>query len=111
MDKQKNINYLTGIQHLVHIRQDDKWKIGTELNWMQQVHADDDDDVVEKNPIYYALKTIDEEKLKYLGYNFHQDEEYKVQQSRLIRELTSKVYNKIVDMIKLDTEKLDEKPN
>jgi hypothetical protein len=62
-------------QQLMHIRQDDKWNIGTYVNWLEQIHADDDDDVVETNPIYYALKTIDEEKLKYLGYNFHQDVE------------------------------------
>jgi hypothetical protein len=73
---------------------------------MQQVHADDDDDVVERNPIYYALKTIDEEKLKYLGYNYSQDEEYKVQLSINRRDLKTKVYKKIVDMIKLDTENL-----
>ena len=52
-------------QQLMHIRQDDKWNIGTYVNWLEQIHADDDDDVENKNPIYYALKTIDDEKLKY----------------------------------------------
>ena len=47
------------------------------MNWLEQIHADDDDDVVGKNPIYYALKTIDDEKLKYLGYNHFQNAEYK----------------------------------
>ena len=35
------------------------------MNWLEQVHADDDDDVANKNPIYFALKTINDEKLKY----------------------------------------------
>ena len=30
-----------------------KWNIGIELNWIQQIHADDDDDVVDKNPDNY----------------------------------------------------------
>jgi hypothetical protein len=33
------LHYLVGEdphQKLMHIRQDDKWNIGTELNWMQQ---------------------------------------------------------------------------
>jgi hypothetical protein len=34
---------------------------------MRQIRADDDDLVLEKNPTYYALKTIDDEKLKCLG--------------------------------------------
>jgi hypothetical protein len=51
-------------QQLVHIRQDDKWNTNSELNWMQQIHADDDDDVVVKNPIYYALQKVDDKKLE-----------------------------------------------
>lgn len=108
------LHYLEGedpYQQLMHIREDNKWKIGTELNWMKQIHADDDDDVIDKNPIYYALKTIDDEKLKYLAYNFNHDKEYKIQQSRLQREISrvdlkSDVYNKTMNIIKLDTSKL-----
>ncbi len=108
------LHYLEGEdpnQQLMHIREDDEWKIGTELNWMKQVHADDDDDVVDKNQIYYALKTIDNDKLKYLGYNFYNDAEFKVQHSRLQREinrpdLKTEVYKKLMDMIKLDTTNL-----
>ena len=40
------LHYLVGEdphQKLMHIRQDNEWNIGTELNWMQQIHADDDD--------------------------------------------------------------------
>ena len=55
---------------------------------MQEIHADDDDDVLEKNPIYYALKTIDDEKLKHLGYYFNQDKEYMLQHGRLHREIS-----------------------
>jgi hypothetical protein len=78
---------------------------------LEQIHADDDDDVVEKNPIYYALKTIDEAKLKYLGYNFHQDVEYKLQHGRLNREicrqdLKKDVYNKLLKIIKLEPNRL-----
>jgi ABC-type microcin C transport system permease subunit YejB len=60
-------------QQLMHIREHDKWNTSSELNWMQLIYADDDDDVVNKNSIYYAIKTIDNEKLKYLAYNFNQD--------------------------------------
>ena len=110
------LHYLEGEdpnQQLMHIRQDNKWKIVTELNWMKQIHADDDDDVVEKNPLYYALKIIDDEKLKYLGYNFYNDKEYKIQQSRLQREITrsdlkTEVYKKTMDMIKLDTTNIED---
>ena len=109
------LHYIVGEdphQKLMHIRQDDKWNIGTELNWMQQIHADDDDDVVDKNPIYYALKTIDDEKLKYLGYYFNQDKEYMLQHGRLTREISrpdfkEKVYQKLMKMITLNTDKLD----
>lgn len=98
-------------QQLMHIRQDNKWNIGTYVNWLEQIHADDDDDVVEKNPIYYALKTIDDEKLKYLGYNFYQDVDYKLQHGRLNREvvrqdLKKDVYKRLLKIITLDTNKL-----
>ena len=83
-------------QQLMHIRQDDKWNISTFVNWLEQIHADDDDDVVDKNPIYYALKTIDDEKLKYLGYNHFQNAEYKTQHSRLQREISRQDFKKIV---------------
>ena len=94
-------------QHLMHIRQDDKWNIGTYVNWLEQIHAEDDDDVLDKNPIYYALKTIDEEKLKYLGYNHYQDADYKLQHGRLNREISRQdlkkiVYTKLLKMITLD---------
>jgi hypothetical protein len=109
------LHYLVGEdphQKLMHIRQDDKWNIGTELNWMQQIHADDDDDVVEKNPIYYALKKIDDEKLKYLAYYFNQDKECMLQHGRLTREISrpdfkEKVYQQLMTMITLNTDKLD----
>jgi hypothetical protein len=99
-------------QQLMHIRQDDKWNIGTYVNWLEQIHADDDDDVIDKNPIYYALKTIDEAKLKYLGYNFHQDVEYKLQHGRLNREicrqdLKKDVYNKLLKIIRLEPTRLE----
>lgn len=98
-------------QQLMHIRQDNKWNVGTYVNWLEQIHADDDDAVVEKNPIYYALKTIDDEKLKYLGYNFYQDVDYKLQHGRLNREvvrqdLKKDVYKRLLKIITLDTNKL-----
>ena len=94
-------------QQLMHIRQDDKWNIGTYVNWLEQIFSDDDDDVVDKNPIYYALKTIDDEKLKYLGYNFYQNEEYKKQHSRLHREISRPdlkriVYDRLLKMITVE---------
>ena len=109
------LHYLAGEdphQQLLHIREGDEWNVVTELNWMQQIHADDDDLVEKKNPIYYALKEIDDEKLKYLGYYFNQDKEYKTQHARLHREISrpdfkEKVYEKLMKMITLDTDKLD----
>lgn len=109
------LHYLQGedqYQQLMHIRNGDKWDVGTELNWMQQIHADDDDNVLEKNPIYYALKEIDDEKLKYMGYNFNQDKSYMLQHGRLHREISrpdfkEKVYQRIMKMITLDTENLE----
>jgi hypothetical protein len=81
----------------MHILQDDKWNISTLVNWLEQIQADDDD-VIDKNPIYYALKTIDDEKLKYLGYNHFQNAEYKTQHSRLQREISRQDLKKIVYM-------------
>ena len=109
------LHYLVGEdphQQLMHIRQDDKWNIGTELNWMQQIHADDDDDVVDKNPIYYALKKIDDDKLKYLAYYFNQNKEYMMQHGRLVREISrpdfkEKVYQRLMKMITLNTDDLN----
>jgi hypothetical protein len=101
-------------QQLLHIRQDNKWNTSSELNWMQQIHADDDDDVVHKNPIYYGLKTIDDKKLEYLAYNLYANESYVKHFSRLRAEincrpdLKEKVYHNILKMISLDTDKLDE---
>jgi hypothetical protein len=101
-------------QQLVHIRQDDKWNTSSELNWMQQIHADDDDDVLIKNPIYYALQKIDDKKLEYLAYNLYANDVYVKNHSRLRAEinyrpdLKEKVYHKILKMISLDTDKLDE---
>ena len=34
-------------QQLMHIRQDNKWNMSTFVNWLKQVHADDDDDVID----------------------------------------------------------------
>jgi hypothetical protein len=109
------LHYLVGEdphQQLLHIRQDDQWNMTTELNWMQQIHADDDDLVVDKNPIYYALKKIDDDKLGYLAYYFNQNKEYKLQHGRLVREISrpdfkEKVYRKVLNMVVLDTDKLE----
>ena len=109
------LHYLVGEdphQQLIHIRQDDKWNMSTELNWMQQIHSDDDDLVENKNPIYYALQKIDDEKLKYLCTHYRMDPEYKIQHGRLNRETSrpdfkEKVYRKLIQMITLDTDKLD----
>jgi hypothetical protein len=101
-------------QQLLHIRQDDKWNTSSELNWMQQIHADDDDDVVNKNPIYYGLQKIDDKKLEYLAYNLYANDLYIKHYSRLRAEincrpdLKEKVYHNILKMISLDTDKLDE---
>jgi hypothetical protein len=110
------MHYLAGEdphQQLMHIREHDKWNTSSELNWMQQIHADDDDDVVEKNPIYYALKTIDDEKLKYLAYNFNQDKKYMLEHGRLHRETSrpdfkEKVYREIFKLVNLQTDKLED---
>jgi hypothetical protein len=109
------LHYLVGEdphQNLIHIRQDDKWNVNSELNWMQQVHADDDDAVVDKNPIYYALKKIDDDKLAYLAYYFNQNKEYMLQHGRLVREISRPdfkdiVYKKMIKMITLDINNLD----
>jgi ABC-type microcin C transport system permease subunit YejB len=79
---------------------------------MQQIHADDDDDVVDKNPIYYALQKIDDEKLNYLAYKFNQDKKYMQEHGRLHREISrpdfkEKVYRKIFELVTLHTDKLD----
>jgi predicted RND superfamily exporter protein len=100
-------------QQLVHIRQDDKWNTSSELNWMQQIHADDDDNVVDKNPIYYALQKIDDKKLEYLAYNLYSNDLYIKHYSRLRSELgrqdfKEKVYRNILKMVSLDTGNLDE---
>jgi hypothetical protein len=110
------LHYLVGEdphQNLIHIRQDDKWNINSELNWMQQIHADDDDTVVNKNPIYYALKKIDDDKLGYLAYYFNQNKEYMLQHGRLVREISrpdfkEKVYQQMMKMITLDINNLDD---
>jgi hypothetical protein len=101
-------------QQLMHIRQDDKWNTSSELNWTQQIHCDDDDAVVNKNPIYYALQKIDDKKLEYLAYNYYADDLYMKHCSRLRAEiecrpdLKEKVYRNILKMISLDIDKLDE---
>lgn len=95
-------------QQLMHIRQDDKWNVvGTNVNWLEQIYADDDDDVVNKNPIYYALKKIDDEKLKYLRCNYNDNDEYKIHHGRLNREtsrqdLKKEVYTKLLKIITID---------
>ena len=109
------LHYLVGEdphQQLMHIRQDDKWNVGTELNWMKQIHADDDDLVEKKNPIYYALKRVDDAKLSFLSSHFRMNPEYKIQHGRLNRETSrpdfkEKVYQNILKMITLDPNKLD----
>jgi hypothetical protein len=108
------LHYLVGEdphQNLIHIRQDDKWNVNSELNWMQQLHSDDDDTVVDKNPIYYALKKIDDDKLAYLAYYFNQSKEYMLQDGRLVREISRPdfkdiVYKKMIKMITLDINNL-----
>jgi hypothetical protein len=109
------LHYLVGEdphQQLMHIRKNDKWDVGTQLNWMQQIHADDDDEVVDKNPIYYALKKIDDDKIAYLAYNFNQNKEYMLQHGRLVREITrpdfkERVYQQILSMITLNIDELE----
>ena len=34
-------------QRLMHVRQDDKWNISTFVNWLEQIHAADYDDVID----------------------------------------------------------------
>jgi hypothetical protein len=109
------LHYLVGEdphQQLMHIRQDNKWNIESELNWMQQIHADDDDFVVDKNKIYYALKMIDDCKLKYLGYYHHLDKGYIMQHGRLHREISrpdfkDKIYYKLLKMVSLNIDNLE----
>ena len=105
-------------QRLMHIRNDNKWDESTELNWMLNIHSDDDSYVKEKdrNQIYYALKDIDNEKLKYLAYNFSHEEFY-IQNAKKINydtcrsDLKDKIYQKIIETVKLDTTKLDDVNN
>jgi hypothetical protein len=80
---------------------------------MQQIHADDDDYVVNKNQIYYALKKIDDNKLGFLAYYNHLNKDYILQHGRLVREISrpdfkEKVYQRLMKMVTLDTNKLDD---
>ena len=79
---------------------------------MQQIHSDDDDAVVDKNIIYYALKKIDDAKLNYLCHHYRMDPDYKLQHGRLNREISrpdfkEKVYQLLLKLITLDPNKLD----
>lgn len=110
------LHYVVGedpYQQLIHIRKDNKWTIESELNWMQQIHADDDDYVVNKNQIYYALKKVDDSKLEFLAYYYHINKDYILQHGRLVREISrpdfkEKVYQKLMRIITLDIDKLDD---
>lgn len=68
--------------------------------------------MIDKNPTYHGLQKIDDEKLKYLGYYHNQDKSYMLQHGRLHREITrpdfkEKVYQLLLKLITLDTDKLD----
>ena len=100
------MHYLEGEdknQQLIHIRQNDKWKTETEINWIRQINADDDD-VLEKQTLYFALKQLDDKKLEYLRYNFYNDEKYKDNHRRLNSEIFNtdkkmKLFEEIMKMI------------
>jgi hypothetical protein len=103
------MHYLEGEdshQQIFHIRQNDIWKTETEINWLKQINADDDD-VLEKQTIYFALKQLDHDKLQYLRYNFSANHDYMKHHKRLNCEVTRvdkkmKLYDEVIKMIKLD---------
>jgi hypothetical protein len=78
---------------------------------MQQIHSDDDNDVVNKNPIYYAFKKIDSGKIDFLAQHYYQDKEYINGHGPLVRQPTrpdykEEVYQLVIKMITLDTNNL-----
>lgn len=103
------LHYLEGEdqhQHIFHIRQNDKWKIETELNWIRQLSADDDDGL-EKQTLYFALKQLDNDRLEYLRYNFCNNENYKANYRLLNSEIYDvdkkmKLLDEIIKIIKID---------
>jgi len=103
------MHYLEGEdnnQQVFHIRQNDIWKMETEINWLKQIDADDDDEL-EKQTLYFALKKLDHDKLEYLRYNFSANHDYMKNHKRLNCEVTrvdlkKKLYKEIIDLITLD---------
>lgn len=103
------LHYLEGEdkhQHVFHIRQNDKWKIETELSWIRQVSANDDDGL-EKQTLYFALKQLDNDRLEYLRYNFCNNEIYKENYRRLNSEIFDvdkkiALFEEIIKIIKID---------
>jgi transcription elongation factor Elf1 len=103
------MHYLEGEdknQQVFHIRQNDIWKMETEINWLKQIDADDDD-VLEKQTLYFALKQLDNDKLKYLRYKYSANHDYMKNHKRLNCEVTrvdlkKKLYDELINMIKLD---------
>jgi hypothetical protein len=103
------MHYLEGEdphQQIFHIRHNNEWKIETELNWLKQINADDDD-VLEKETLYFALKQLDKGKIIHLGYVHNCNEIYKNNHNRITREVTRvdykmKLYDEVIKMITLD---------
>jgi hypothetical protein len=102
------MHYLEGEdknQQVFHIRQNDIWKTETEINWLKQINADDDD-VLEKQTLYFALKQLDNDKLAYLRYKYSANHEYMKHHKRLNCEITRvdkkmKLYDEVISMITL----------
>jgi hypothetical protein len=107
------MHYLEGEdknQQVFHIRQNDIWKTETEINWLKQINADDDD-VLEKQTLYFALKQLDNDKLKYLRYKYSANHDYMKNHKRLNCEVTRvdkkmKLYDEVIKMISLDPKAL-----
>ena len=103
------LHYLEGEdkhQHIFHIRQNDKWEIDTELNWFRQISADDDDGL-EKQTLYFAMKQLDNDRLEYLRYNFSNNETYKENYRRLNSDVFDvdkkmKLFDEIIKIVKID---------
>lgn len=103
------LHYLEGEdkhQHIFHIRQNDKWKVETELSWIRQVSASDDDGL-EKQTLYFALKQLDNDRLEYLRYNFYNNEIYKENYRLLNSEIFDidkkmALFEEIIKIIKID---------
>lgn len=107
------LHYLEGEdkhQHIFHIRQNNKWEIDTEVNWFRQMSADDDDNL-EKQTLYFAVKQLDNDRLEYLRYNFSNNETYKENYRRLDSEIFDvdkkmQLFDEIVKIVKIDPLKL-----